>query len=66
MKRIAVALNDNDVENLSWIMKSTGCNQTEAVRLALDLVRGNFTADLVLTHSVMLRNADRERPAESD
>jgi hypothetical protein len=59
MKRIAVALLDNDEENLNWIMDSTACNQTEAVRLALDLVRGNFTGETIMKHNVTLRKESR-------
>lgn len=61
MKRIAVNLKDDDQKTLKWIMSITGCNQTEAARLALDIVIGNFTGDMVRQHYLMFKKRDRDR-----
>lgn len=64
MKRIAVILMDNDMKNLNWIMDSIGCNQSEAVRLALSLVGETISEKTLLEHYLNLRKQDRARRLE--
>lgn len=65
MRRISVAISENEDKVLKWIQDETACTITDAVRIALSLVGENFNAAMLLKHRIELKKKDRQRPGES-